>query len=206
MTPRLARCSSVWLVAVLLGSCGSLLPKSPPSDFYLLTAAEPPAHISPPPLAPPVLLGTVRLPPYLDRRELVTRLASNQLRVEDSELWAEPLRDSVPRTIERDLATLLGDGRVQRLPWTASTPPALVIAVEIRRFEKTSRRTVDFAAGWTIAEGGGGAVLMRRDTTLSREMTAPGTQVAVVAMSDALTALSRDIVAGLHQLAPKGSE
>ena len=109
MTPRRARCSPVWLVAVLAGACGSLFPKSPPSDFYLLTAAEPPARVSPPAPAPPILLGAVRLPPYLDRRELVTRLAPNQLRVEDLELWAEPLRESVPRTIERDLATQLGE-------------------------------------------------------------------------------------------------
>ena len=204
MTPRLARCAPLWLVAVLTGSCGSLFPKSPPSDFYLLTAAEPPARGSPSAPAPPILLGAVRLPRYLDRHELVTRLAPNQLRVEDLELWAEPLRDSVPQTIERDLATVLGDGRVQRLPWTGATPPALVILVEIRRFEKTSRRTVELAASWTIAEGGAGGVRMHRDTTLSRATTAPGTQAAVTAMSDALAALSRDIAAGVQQLAPLG--
>ena len=203
MTSRLACSSLLWLVST--GSCASVLPKSAPSDFFLLTAAEPAASDSPTPPAPAarVLLGAVKLPPYLDRRELVTRLAPNQLRVEDLELWAEPLRDSVPRTIERDLATVLGDGGVQRLPWTAATPPTLIIAVEIRRFEKTSHRTVDLAAGWTIADGGTGAVRLRRDTTFSRETTAPGTQAAVTAMSDALATLSRDIAAGLLQIAPR---
>jgi uncharacterized lipoprotein YmbA len=205
MTSRLARSSLVSLVAVLTGSCGAVLPRSPPSDFFLLTAAAPAAAVPPPAPAPRILLGPVRLPPYLDRRELVTRLAPNQLRVEDLELWAEPLRDSVPRTIERDLATVLGDGGVQRLPWTGATPPTLIIAIEIRRFEKSSHRTVDLAADWTIAEGGNGAVRLRRDTTFSRETTAPGTQAAVTAMSDALAVLSRDIAAGVQQVAPTQS-
>jgi len=200
MAPRFA---GPWLVAVLTASCGSLFPKSPPSDFYLLTADETTVRDPRPTPAPAVLLGAVKLPPYLDRRELVTRLAPNQLRVEDLELWAEPLRDSVPRTLERDLGALLGDGRVQRLPWTAAAPPGLVVVVEIRRFEKTSSRTVDLAAGWTITDGGTGAVRLRRDTILSRGMAAAGTQAAVTAMSAALTALSRDIAAGVEQLAPE---
>jgi uncharacterized lipoprotein YmbA len=181
-------------------SCGSLLPRSPSSSFYLLTAAEPPAAARPP-AAPSVLLGPVALPAYLDRHELVTRLASNQVRVEDLELWAEPLRDSVPRTLERDLMTALGDGTVQRSPWTGAAPPEVAVSVEIRRFEKTSVRTVELAASWTIREGGSGTVRMRRDTSLSIA-TEASTQAAVVAMSDALAALSREIAGGLRQSIP----
>src|SRR5688572_25555503 len=121
------------LVVLMLGAVAlgcSLLPKSEQSDFFLLTAMEaaPGARATAP--GPSLLLGPVVLPEYLDRRELVTRLASNQLLVKDLELWAEPLRDSMPRTLEQNLATLLGSSRVQRRPWTGTSRPDLVVAVE----------------------------------------------------------------------------
>jgi uncharacterized protein len=187
-----------------MSSCGALLPRSPPSAFYVLTATEPPATTRPPPDAPSVLLAPVALPPYLDRRELVTRVASTQLRVEDLELWAEPLRDSVPRTIERDLATALGDGTVQRAPWTRPSPPEIVVSIEIRRFEKTSRRTVELAASWTVAESGANGMPVRRETSLSLATDAT-TGSAVVAMSEALSALSRQIAGELRRVVPQAS-
>jgi uncharacterized lipoprotein YmbA len=183
-------------LAAFLCSCGWLVPRSPSSSFYVLTAEEP-SRSGPPLAAPTVLLGPVVLPPYLDRRELVTRLASNQLRVDDLELWAEPLRDSVPRTIEHDLTEALGGRTVQRLPWTAAAPPEVAVSVEIRRFEKTAGGRVELAATWTIEERGDGARL-RRDTSLSLAAGA-GTQTAVAAMSDALAALSRQIAGELRR-------
>jgi uncharacterized lipoprotein YmbA len=187
------------LCLLLASACGSLLPRSPSSSFYVLTAAEPPAAARPP-AAPSVLLGPVVLPEYLDRRELVTRLASNQLRVEDLDLWAEPLRESVPRTIERDLTTALGEGTVQRSPWTGAAPPETAVSVEIRRFEKTSSGTVQLTATWTIREGSAGLVRLRRVTSLSFPSSG-STQAAVEGMSDALAALSREIAGGLRESA-----
>jgi uncharacterized lipoprotein YmbA len=193
------------LLAVLTtAACSAVLPKSDPSEFYLLTTLEPaPAAAAPSAGAPSVLVAAVVLPRYLDRRELVTRLASNQLRVEDLELWAEPLRDSVPTTIEHDLATLLGEERVARLPWTAPTPADLVLSIDLRRFEKTSRRTVELEATWKIADGRGGAVRVRRATRLSLAIGAEGTQAAVRSMSDALATLSREIATSLAPLAAR---
>jgi uncharacterized lipoprotein YmbA len=203
VTPPISCRSFLWLAVGLMSACGSLFPKSPPSDFYLLTAADTPARPPPPAPVASILLRAVAIPPYLDRHELVTLLASNQLRVEDLEVWAEPLRDSVPRTIERDLGTILGEGRVQRRPWTGASPPVLVIDVEIRRFEKTAHQTVELVAAWEVVEGAG-TVRLRRNTKVTLASTSPTTRAAVTALSDALTVLSRDIARGVQQVAPPG--
>jgi uncharacterized lipoprotein YmbA len=179
------------------GACGAVLPKSKPSEFYVLTAREPVTRAEPAPGAPSVLLAPVVLPPYLDRRELVTRLGPNQVRVEDLELWAEPLRQSVPATLERDLAARLGGARVAKAPWTGTAPPDVVVSVELRRFERTSNRTVELEAVWTIVGGGGGGVRARRDTRLALAVPSPSTGAAVTVMSDALASLSREIAAAL---------
>jgi uncharacterized lipoprotein YmbA len=184
--------------AIWAAACASVLPKPARSDFFVLSALAPPAA-APVPAAPSVLLGPVVVPSYLDRRELVTRLASNQLAIEDLQLWAEPLRDSVPRTIERDLGAMMGEGRVARLPWTASQPAELVVSIELLRFEKTTRQTVELEATWMIADGRDGAHPTRRSTRLSLAIGAPGTEAAVRVMSDALARLSRTIAADLGQ-------
>jgi uncharacterized lipoprotein YmbA len=186
------------LLSLAAAACASVLPKPAKSEFFVLSALEPPAA-APAPAIPSVLLGQVVVPSYLDRRELVTRLASNQLAVADLELWAEPLRDSVPRTIARDLGAVMGEGRVARLPWTAPQPADLVVSIELLRFEKTTRQTVELEATWLIADGRDGARSTRRSTRLSLGVGAPGTEAAVRVMSDALARLSRTIAADLGQ-------
>ena len=199
--PLPALCRALALVLAL--GCQAVLPKSERSDFFVLTALEP-APVASGASAPSVLLGPVVLPAYLDRRELVTRLGSNQLRAEDLELWAEPLRDSLSRTLERDLTALLGAGRVQRLPWTAPSPPELAVAVELRRFEKTSSGRAELEAHWTISEGRGATELVRRETRLSLPAGA-STQAAVASLSQALVTLSREIAAAVQGLGARSA-
>jgi uncharacterized lipoprotein YmbA len=195
-----------WLCAllILLAGCRAFLPRAPKSEFFLLTTLDPPAPAAPDRAdaraAPSILVGPVVLPGYLDRPEIVTRMGANQVQVEEIELWAEPLRDSIPRTLGRNLATLLDSGAVQREPWTGSSPPDLVVSVEVRRFEKTSAGQVELAARWTIdARPGEGGT--RGETRVAYPASGTSTQAAVAAMSAALAALSREIAAGVQRLA-----
>jgi uncharacterized protein len=192
---------------IVLGAlgCRAVLPRSAKSEFFLLTALEPAPKtatataLAPAVTTPYVLLGPVALPEYLDRPELVTRLASNQLRVEDLELWAEPLRASIARTIEQNLTTLLGSDRVQRGPWTSSSPPDLIISVQVRRFERTPGGKVELAARWAIYDGNGQTKRLQRETLLSyAPAPKPTTQTAVASMSAAVAALSREIATGVQ--------
>jgi uncharacterized protein len=191
------------LLTMFTAAACSVFPKSARPDFFVLTALEPPPTAPPEGSGPTVLVGRVVLPEYLDRTELVTRLTSNQLRVEDLELWAEPLRDSVPRILEQNLASLLGPGQVQRLPWTATTTPDLIVSVELRRFEKTARGSVELAAQWKIATGN--SERARRQTQLSYGTGETSTRIAVATLSKALAALSHEIAKDLKRLAHDAS-
>jgi uncharacterized protein len=201
MAPR--RWPALLLAIGVLG-CGAVLPKSASSDFFLLTALEPAPNATattpgPAAAAPSILIGPVVLPEYLDRPEIVTRLASNQLRVADLELWAEPLRESFPRTVEQNLTMLLASSRIQPRPWTGSSPPDLVVSVEVRRFEKTSGGKVELAARWTIRDGSDQTERLRRETRLWYAPPGPSTRAAVASMSQAVAALSREIARGVVQ-------
>jgi uncharacterized lipoprotein YmbA len=190
-----------WLLGwlILAAGCRTVLPRSERSEFFLLTPVDAGAA-APAAGAPSVLLGPVVLPEYLQRRELVTRVGANQVREEELELWAEPLRDSLPRTLERDLAALLGRGRIRRGPWTGQTPPELAIAVDIRRFERTSGGQVELVADWAVSDGTAASERLHQQTRLILP-AGKTTQAAVASLSRALAMLSREIAQGIEQVA-----
>ncbi|MFZ2062196.1 MAG: ABC-type transport auxiliary lipoprotein family protein, partial [Candidatus Binatus sp.] len=49
-------------------------------------------------------LGPIKLPPYLDRPEVVTRAAPNRLELSKEDRWGESLQNGFTRAMERDLA------------------------------------------------------------------------------------------------------
>jgi hypothetical protein len=90
----------------------------------------------------------------------------------------------------------------KRGPWTSSSPPDLIVSVEVRRFERTPGGTVELAARWTIYDGNDQTKRLQRETLLSYAPgRKPSTQTAVATMSAAVAALSREIATGLQYVA-----
>src|SRR5262249_61813178 len=102
-------------------ACSWLSPQPDRTRFYVLAAITP--DTDPAPTAQPVLgLGPISLPSYLDRPQLVTRLAQNELKISEGEQWAEPLGRSFGRVIEGIVWITLGAGSVGHYRWQESTP------------------------------------------------------------------------------------
>ena len=53
-------------------------------------------------------VGPVRLPGYLDRREIVTRVAQSRFDVSENDRWAEPLDENFTHVLAQNLSVLLG--------------------------------------------------------------------------------------------------
>src|SRR6266436_6230607 len=99
-----------------------LAPQKDISKFYLLT---PTADTAAPTTAPTpqttsgnftLGLGPIKLPPYLDRPEVVTRAAPNRLELSKEDRWGESIQNGFTRAIERDLAAQSG-ATVIVFPW-----------------------------------------------------------------------------------------
>jgi uncharacterized lipoprotein YmbA len=150
------RAAGPWLAlaacAALAAACSAFAPRSDASRFYFLT---PLAATSPPPGAGSgeaavtlaVGLAEIRFPTYLDRPELATRVAANELIFSNVARWAEPLAPGFARVLAVDLDAQLGAASVVRSPWYSAARLNCVLAVEVDHFEAdTSRSAPDSTA------------------------------------------------------------
>ena len=138
--------------AVLQAACTSPLP----AVQWLRLPISPPQAGAP--VAQPSgvvwqLMQPVLLPGHLERDALLVPQGPAGLQALGGWRWAEPLRDSVPRLLREDLASLLGPGRV----WTAPLPSGVVVTrqlrVELSALDvEPGGRGVRLRARWTLAD------------------------------------------------------
>ena len=178
------------LVAILAAGCAS----SPPTGLYLLAALAQPASAQPFPNS--LGIGPVSLPDYLDRLQIVTRGASGEIAVSDTERWAEPLHEGLARVLDENLAALLGTQRIVRFPWPASLAPDVQVAVEVLRFDAGPGASLRLEARWSVRARGGETVV---EPSLTRIEVPSGNSAdqRVRAHSEAASRLAREIASAL---------
>jgi uncharacterized lipoprotein YmbA len=190
------------LLAVALAGCGT----SQPTRYYLLSAGAPDtAQVS----ARPELtigVGPIVLPPYLDRRELVSRASSNELNVAVYDQWAEPLEENFSRVVREDLGQWLATDRIIRLPVKRSLRSALTmdyqVVIVVRQFEKTPDGSVVLNARWIIMDNDKNELMLRRS---EYRQTPAGNDYAAqaAAQSQVLGRLSEEVAAAIIELVGK---
>jgi uncharacterized lipoprotein YmbA len=185
-----ARPTLVCLV-VAVGACSFLKPHADPTQYFVLTSEERQAPAAP---APKVLgIDRIELPEYLMRPEIVTRTETNQLKIAEYDRWAESLKDGFSRTLRSDLENQLGTGHVLAAPFDPSHKPALIVDVEVRRFERVLPDRALLEATWSLRDGASGAVLLTREASLRQPVARTDTRATAAALSTALAALAAQI-------------
>jgi len=144
-------------------------------------------------------LGPILLPGYLVRTQLVRRVGPNEIKLAESDRWAEPLGEAFGRTLRQNLVHLLGADRVVVYPWPIATRVDLRVSVEVLRFEPGTDGSAELAARWTVREGTGADVIAARDSDLREPASGGDTAAAVGAMSRALSRLSGEIAQVIAQ-------
>ncbi|MEW6269291.1 MAG: PqiC family protein [Thermodesulfobacteriota bacterium] len=203
---RLATAAVCAALAVLLGCSALLAPRTEPMQLFVLGAAPADGAGSSGSAgggSTSIGLGPVTLPGYLDRREIVTRVAPNQLRLSQNEQWAEPLLENVRSVLAQDLAARLGGATVATFPWAGGFRPDYRVRVDVTRFEPTSAGTAELAARWQVLAGSD--VVAARDSSISRPIGDGGTAAAVAALGQALGDLASEIAAAIPP-APRPTE
>ena len=153
----------------------------------LATAASPSAALAPAGVALNwQLMQPVVVPAYLDRDAVLLPQGQSGLLALAGHRWAEPLRDSVPRVLRQDLATLLGESRV----WIAPVPPGVVIARQLR----VELLALDAAADRS-------AVLLRARWSLADPAGASPPRADVVALTIPSAGTDVDSLVAAHRLA-----
>lgn len=194
----LGRWFGLCLVAVIVSACG--VGPSAPGRFYVLS--------SPPDLAmletPRKLtlgVGPVTLPPHLDRTQIVTQATRHRLDLKDLDQWAEPLGDGFTRVLAQNLSQLMGTDAVFQFPWRRPVTVQYQVTVNVLRFDTDAEGGSVLVARWDVIRGDGRELLFSRTSLFRSQASAEGIEPIVAAMSGNLAELSREIAAGLTELA-----
>jgi hypothetical protein len=180
----------------MMAGCSFLKAKSDPTRYYVLTSER----TSAPVIASPITVGIdhVELPDYLNRSELVTRSASNQLTIADYERWGEPLKEGFARTFRHDLESDLGAGRVVSAPFDPAARPSFSVDVDVRRFEPVGNDAALLEAHWTVRDGTSASVVASGDARIRAPAAGANAAAAVAALSSAVASLGRDVAAAVR--------
>ena len=121
----------VVILALVLVGC-----KSKSSSFYVLSPLK---HVSSQSCNMVLGVGPLTLPRYLDQPQIVTRLSTNQLHLNEFHRWAEPLNANVLRVLTRNLKQLLRAKRVVPYPWSSDAKVNYKVQVTVTRFDAADR-------------------------------------------------------------------
>jgi uncharacterized protein len=198
------------LAVSMSAGCSSVLaPRPDPSRFFALSAVTgASSEGSAQDVAAAGLtygVGPVRIPDYLDRNEICTRLSASELAYSPTDRWAAPLRASIPTVLAQDLARRLGQGHVVIYPWLGERVD-YQIEVDVLRFEASADGKSYLAAHWVVRKGADGRALVARDSSYAQDVAAKSTTASVEALSATLDELGRDIAASLGPLPQSGAQ
>ncbi len=201
------RCPSLEIFAVLLvatcsvmSGCSPLGPRSDPTRFYVLSLALSDQERASQRMEGVVVgVGPFELSPYLDRPQIVTRVASNEVTVSGIDRWAEPLDEGIRLMAIQNLLMMLEPSEIVSHPWTSANAPDYSIVFSIDRFERNSDGNADLFAIWALRSpktGGRGAL---RESAIVEPVEGESTEALVEGLSRALTRLSVEFADAIRE-------
>jgi uncharacterized lipoprotein YmbA len=192
-------------VFVLTGCLSSFTTPQPDrTRYYTLTAKVEPDSGGNPGLDDISLgIGPVRIPGYLDRDPLVTRVSESRFDVSDNDRWIEPLDNSVARILAQDLYAQLKSDRIFTYPWPSGRFITHQIDIEVLRFEATAANEAQLSVRWAVIETATKQMLASKTTFVKRPIQGATKDAAVDALSLTLADFSREIASTIRSIAQK---
>jgi len=207
-TSRLLKLGLVGALVMSVAGCSYLAkailaPQKDISKFYLLT---PTADTAPATGSTQSTngnftlgLGPITLPKYLDRPEIVTRMAPNRLELSKEDRWGESIQNGFTRAMERDLAAQ-ADAAIVVFPWYSTVHIDMQVQVDVYRFEADAQGTATLSAKWTILDSTGKNILYTVESHLTQPSKPGDMTEAAAALSRTIGDLSGQIANMLQQL------
>lgn len=190
--PVRRRAALLLVLALTATGCVNLGPGTPPrAPTYVLDSTVPPTRLEASGIA--VGLGPVAIPAYLDRNEMVSREAANQLRVDARHSWGAPLDQEIQRVLGENLSRLLASERVIVWPWSRHREISMRIPVQVLKFEPIAGKGVVLVARWELLSPDATQVLLSRQSEIVEPIPEAGPGPYAAGMSRALAVLAGQI-------------
>ncbi len=152
---------------------------------------------------PGIVISAVTVPELVDRPQIVTRDAANRIVVSEQNLWAEPVRSGIARTLATRVSRALSDAgrpaQVTFYPQSSIANPVLRITVDVVRFDAVPNGEAVIDAIWSVRRTSDGMV--RTGRTVASAPIAGTTYDAIVhAWNEVLRVVDRDIATMVEQI------
>ena len=197
---RKAAFIAIFCGALVLSGC--ITGKQPSTRFYVLDPM--PASVAAlggaptdPPLS--VDIAALRLPQYLQRPQIVTRTANNELRLDEYHQWGGNLAKNMMRVTARNLARLLGTARITVFSRRSPEPADIRVEIDVLQFERGPDSRVALSAQWRLLSAKDGKPVVARISDLYSETVngESSVQNMVGLMSRLMAQLSGEIAAAI---------
>ena len=162
MISTLRQITGALCIVFWLSACGS----SPSSNFYRLTAAQPPSSAG---QEPSLGIGPIAVAEFLNRNAMVYTRGGNQLQINSTERWAEPLEFGIKRVVGLNLSQLLQTENLQSFPWDLRQAPdygVKISVIDLDASEGQARMVVD----WIIYDPSDGSPITQRLSQFTRPL------------------------------------
>jgi uncharacterized lipoprotein YmbA len=146
-------------------------------------------------------IGPVKIPEYLNQPEIVTRIAQNEVRLDEFAKWAEPLENNISRALAENFSSLLCLRSIVIFPWGRQTPIDYRIDVHVIQMDGVLGGNAFLDVSWSIADGTDrkkSPLVTKRSTY--KESTGGDYGAFVSAQSRNLASLSQEIAEAIFAL------
>lgn len=193
-----ARFIMMGTLAVIIG-CAS----TQPSNFYILNSIEKQEaqqkgsdamqHVA-------IGIGSIEIPDYLDRSQMVTMNSRSELKVDEFNRWAGSLKENISLVLAENLSLLLSTDRVFVHSWIPAESVNYWLHVEIIRLDAIPGNTVTMKALWTISGDRGKKEFITRTSEFTEKTSENSYGMMVAAMSRTFEKLSHEIASEIEKL------
>ena len=184
---------------VVLSGCTS----SPSSRFYILNPLPTTSPETKPSADDKCLslgIGPIKIPDYLDRPQIVTRVAQDEIALAEFDRWAQNLQNSLTQVLAKNLSVLLCTNTIQLFPWGGGIPVDYRIEMEVLRLDGNLGGNVSLEAWWTVLSGDRKKILFTKRSNFTEAVGGKDYKSLVGAQSRAVGALSREIAEAIKTL------
>lgn len=201
MTTQLYR-----ILFIILAGATAACSSTPAAHFYLLSALEDGAPVTPAVNEQQLIgIGPVRLPKYLDRPNIVTRTTQTEMYLSGVHRWAEPLQDNFARVLAENLSRLLGTDKVSIEPSANRLLLDYRVSINVSQFDAGGEGDARLIALWSIHDKDGTALVVAQKSEITLPLSRPATYAGIVdVLSKATGELSREIAVAISGLATAG--
>ena len=191
------------LFCLLLSLTGCIGGSTPPSQFYLLEpineSVSSPSGVTSKPV---IALGSVRIPRYVDRPQIVTASGKNAYQLSELNRWAESLDDNISRVLAQNLSLLIPADVVLVNASNRAKQAQLRVSVNILEFHVNPQGQAILTAQWFVNRGD--EMPLNRQASYRSQASSTDYHAIVEALNECLNRMSRDMAASLQQVIQEG--